>query len=204
MANFTFNPAPFLSAGVQLEDGGNQRIPLAVVNLAGNVLHAHEEYILALDILQILETTYIPELMNQVRDYIAHTFHILICSICRHPFGIGLYQLDITFDKDLVMAGNVHDINVIEVSFINHDHALNRRNWDYSRYGWIMLLGYPLDYRNLVHIDQAITSFGKMVTWHNNGRDFGYVLVKCLYTDPQIVPRSLVLKKGGIEGIGWN
>jgi hypothetical protein len=142
--------------------------------------------------------------MNQVRDYIAHAFHIPVLSVCRHPFGIGLYQLDNAFDKDLVMVGNVHDINGIQVSFINHDHALSRRNWDYSRYGWIMLLGYPMDYRNLAHIDQVITSFGKMVTWHNNGRNLGYVLVKCLYNDPQTVPRSLVLRQGGIEGTGWN
>jgi hypothetical protein len=26
------------------------------------------------------------------------------------------------------MAGNVHDINGIQVSFIIHDHTLNRRN----------------------------------------------------------------------------
>jgi hypothetical protein len=67
-----------------------------------------------------------------------------------------------------------------------------------------MLLGYPLDYRNLAHIDQAFASFGKMITWHNNGRDLGHVLVKCLYNDPQIVTRSLVLKQGEIEGTGWN
>jgi hypothetical protein len=67
-----------------------------------------------------------------------------------------------------------------------------------------MLLGYPLDYRNLAHIDQAVASFGKMVTWHNYGRDLGYILVKCLYNDTQTVPRSLVLRQGGIEGIGWN
>jgi hypothetical protein len=138
--------------------------------------------------------------MNQVRDYIANAFHIPVCSVYCHPFGIGLYQLDNAFDKDLVMAGNVHHINGIQVSFINHDHALNRRNWDYSRYGWIMLLGYSLDFRNLAHIDQVIASFGKMVTWHNNGRDLGYVLVKCLYNDPQTVLRSLVLRQGGIEG----
>jgi hypothetical protein len=53
-----------------------------------------------------------------------------------------------------------------------------------------------LDYRNLVHIDQVIASFGKMVIWHNNGRDIGYVLVKCLYNDPQTVPKSLVLRQG--------
>jgi hypothetical protein len=145
-----------------------------------------------------------PEVMNQVRDYITNAFHILVHSVCCHPFGIGLYQLDSAFDKDLVMAGNVHDINDIHVSFINHDHALNKRNWDYSRYGWIMLLGYPLDYRNLAHIDQAVASFGKMVIWHNNRRDLGYVLFKCLYNDPQTVPRSLVLMQGGIYGTGWN
>jgi hypothetical protein len=128
MASFTVNPMPFLPPGVQPEDGGNQRIPWAIVNLAGNVLHAHEEYILALDILQILDAADIPEFMNQVRHYIAHAFHILVRSVYRSPFGIGLYQLDNAFDKDLVMVGNVDDINGIQVSFINHDHALNRRN----------------------------------------------------------------------------
>jgi hypothetical protein len=137
-----------------------------------------------------------PEVMNQVRDHITNAFHILVCSVCRHPFGIGLYQLDSVFDKDLMTAGNVHDISGIQVSFINHDHDLNRRNWDYSRYGWIMLLDYPLDYRNLAHIDQVIASFGKMVIWHNNGRDLGYILVTCVYNDPQTVPRSLVLRQG--------
>jgi hypothetical protein len=83
---------------------------------------------LALNILQILDIADIPEFMNHVRDYIAHAIHIPVRSICCHPFGIGLYQLDITFDKDPVMAGNVHDINDIQVSIINHDHALNRRN----------------------------------------------------------------------------
>jgi hypothetical protein len=74
-----------------------------------------------------------------VKDYIANAFHISVHSVCCHPFGIVLYQLDSMFDKDLVMASNVHDVNGIQVSFINHDHALNRRNWDYSRYGRIML-----------------------------------------------------------------
>jgi hypothetical protein len=83
---------------------------------------------LAIDILQNVEATDMPEVMNQVRDYITKVFHIPVHSVCCYPFGIGLYQLDSAFDKDLVMAGNVHDINGIQVSFVNHDHALNRRN----------------------------------------------------------------------------
>jgi hypothetical protein len=90
---------------------------------------------LAIDILQNVDAADIPEVTNQVKDYITNAFHIPVHSVCRHPFGIGLYKSDNVFDKDLVMAGNVYDINGIQVSFINHDHNLNRRNWDYSRYG---------------------------------------------------------------------
>jgi hypothetical protein len=45
---------------------------------------------------------------------------------------------------------------------------------NYSRYGWIMMLGYPLDYRRLEFIDQTVSSFGKLITWHNNCRSLGY------------------------------
>jgi hypothetical protein len=152
----------------------------------------------------MLDNTDIPALMHQVSEYIGHNFHIPVHSICHHPFGIGLYQLDTTFHKDLLMAANPHSIDDIDVSFINHDHALNIRNWDYARYGWIMMLRYPLDYRNLMHIDQAISSFGKLITWHNNRRSLGYVLVKCLYNTPQSAPRSLVIKQGVMEGGGWS
>jgi hypothetical protein len=31
-----------------------------------------------------------------------------------------------------------------------------------------MLLGYPIDYNDLEHIDQDVSSFAKLVTWHNN------------------------------------
>jgi hypothetical protein len=85
---------------------------------------------LAIDILQILDATDIPEFINQVRDYIANAFLIPVRSVCHHPFGIGMYKLDNVFDKDLVITSNMHDVNGIQVSFINHDHALNRRNWD--------------------------------------------------------------------------
>jgi hypothetical protein len=86
-----------------------------------------------------------------------------------HPFRIGLYQLDTTFHKDLLMAGNPHVIDGIDVTFINRDHALNRRVMGYTRYGWIMLLGYSLDYRSLEYIDQVVAPFAKLVAWWCGG-----------------------------------
>jgi hypothetical protein len=59
-----------------------------------------------------------------------------------------------------------------------------------------MLLGYPLDYRSLEHIYQAVSSFSKLVTWYNNRRVLGYVLVKCLYNGPASVLAALFSGKG--------
>jgi hypothetical protein len=119
------------------------------------------------------------------------------------PLCIGLYKLDTAFHKDILIQGNPHDIDGVDVTFINQDNALNRRAMNYTRYGWLMLMGYPLDYRCLDYIDQALPPFAKMVIWHNNGRSLGYVLVKCLHNDAEYVPRSLVLRQGNRNGTRW-
>jgi hypothetical protein len=173
-------------------------------NLAGMPVHAHEEYVIAVDTIGILDQADIHLFMHQVSEYIMHTCHLPVRSSCLHPFGIGLYKLDTTFHKDILIQGNPHDIDGVDVTFISQDRALNRRVMNYTRYGWLMLLEYPLDYRSLEYIDQALAPFAKMVTWHNNGRSLGYVLVKCLYNGAESVPRSLVLRQGDKNGTGWS
>jgi hypothetical protein len=42
----------------------------------------------------------------------------------------------------------------------------------------------------------TVSSFGKLITWHNNRRSLGYVLVKCLYNGAQSIPRNLVFRQG--------
>jgi hypothetical protein len=204
MVNFPVDPLPFTPQGLTLKMGG--------------LIGCHERWCTSQAMRfmlmrsmfswwtpqQILDANDIQGFIQQVTDYVLHTFHIPIRSSCRHPFGIGLFELDATFCRDLLFTANTHNIDGIEVNFISHDHALNRRNWNYTRYGLIMLLGYPLDYRNLEHIDQAVSPFAKLVTWHNNMRSLGYVLVKCLYNDVQSVLRSLlVLRQGERNGTGW-
>jgi hypothetical protein len=196
MANFSIDPAPFIPPALQVEDGDPQRVARSFINLSGNVLHAHEKFVIAVDTFQVLDQEDIHPFMHQVGEYITGVMHLLVRSVCRHPFAIDLYQLDTTFHKDLLLEGNPHEIDGIDVTFINHDQALNRRAMNYSRYGWIMMLGYPLDYRSLEFIDQTVSSFGKLITWHNNCRSLGYVLVKCLYNGAQSMPRSLVFRQG--------
>jgi hypothetical protein len=57
--------------------------------------------------------------MHQASDDITQVRHLPVRSVCWHPFGIGLYQLDTTFHKDLLLEVNPHDIDGVDVTFIN-------------------------------------------------------------------------------------
>jgi hypothetical protein len=129
MANFPVDPLPFIPPGIEIDDGRPHRVSRAVVTLSSNVVHTHEEYVLAIDTQQMSAVDDIHPFMHHVPDHINEVFHLPVWSVCCHPFGIGLYQLDTTIHKDLLFSSNPHNIDGIEVTFVSHDHALNRRNW---------------------------------------------------------------------------
>lgn len=104
------------------------------------------------------------------------------------------------------MARNPHMIEGMEIKFIRHDHGLNYRDCPYARRGWILLLGFPLDYLEGRHIETAVSGFAKVLQWVGNLRDKARVLLEVLYDSVLSVPRSLVLRLGmewGGEGRSW-
>jgi hypothetical protein len=127
-----------------------------------------------------------------------------VVSTCMHPLGVGLLEFETSMHRDILMVGNVYAIDGVLIRFIGHDYGRNERSSPYTKYRWIMMLGYPLDYRALNFIDQAVTSFGKLVSWHNNPRAHGFVLVKCLYNGTDYVPRSFIFRKGERSEASWS
>jgi hypothetical protein len=55
MANFPNDSPPFIPPTLEIEDGANERIPRAFVNLSDNPVHTHEEYVIGVDIEGILQ-----------------------------------------------------------------------------------------------------------------------------------------------------
>jgi hypothetical protein len=114
------------------------------------------------------------------------------------------FQLETSLHRDILLAGNIYDIDRVQVRFIRHDHNRNQSEHPYTMFGWIMMLGFLLDYISLKHIDQTMASFGMLVSWHNNPRALGSVLIKCLYNGAHSVPKSLVFRQGDRNGSGWS
>lgn len=204
MANFPVDPHRFIPQHMEIEDGGANRIPRAFVNLSGAPARNFEEYVIAEDVDELLDHGDYAVFVHQIRQFLVDELHVPVRFACIHPLGIGLFQLDSVFHRDALFAANPHEIDGIRVRFVRHYQGINRRDKDYTRYGWIMILGFPLEYRSLEHVDQAVSSFGKMLRWRNPPNRLGYVLVKCLYNEPQSVPRSLVFRQGTRQGSGWS
>lgn len=204
MANFPVNPYRFIPNHIDIEDGGVNRISRAFVNLSGEPARNFKTYIIAEDVDEVLDQDDYVVFMHQVRQFMQDEVHVPVRSACIHPLGIGLFQLESVFHRDALFAENPYDIDGVRVRFVRHDQGLNRRDKDYTRYGWILILGFPLDYRTLEHIDQVVSSFGKMLRWYNPPSKLGYVLVKCLYNEAQSVTRSLVFRQGTRQGSGWS
>jgi hypothetical protein len=141
--------------------------------------------------------------MHQVKNFLINDLRLLVESIHKHPLGIGLFQVETEYHRDLLLVDNPYEIDGVLVRFIRHDHDINRRSFEYSRLWWIFILGYPLEYKTLEHIDQVVATFGKMVSWHNNPNAKGFVLVKRLYNGIDAVLRSIVMGQGNLDGRGW-
>lgn len=58
------------------------------------------------------------------------------------------------------------------------------------------MLGFAPSFMNSFCINQVVSSFRKLMRWHNGLHIKSYVLVKCLYSSIIDVPRSIVLSQG--------
>jgi hypothetical protein len=64
-----------------------------------------------------------------------------------------------------------------------------------------MLLGFPLDYWNNDSIQNAPSSFGRMIMWENDRDHLARLMVRARVTDLQEVPYFLVLTEAeGFQG----
>ncbi|TKW22794.1 hypothetical protein SEVIR_4G251401v4 [Setaria viridis] len=161
------------------EDGGLGRRIRATVSLAGNPVKRHEEFMIATTE-EILSPAQKLALMHDIRDYITIEARKQVRLYSHHPHGIGIYQLRDVCQRDILVRSSPHWVGPHLVSFVNHDKAKNYKRSPYSRTGWIMLLGYPLAYKESHFINQACSPFGKVIHWHHTDTSLGRVLVKAL------------------------
>jgi hypothetical protein len=83
-------------------------------------------YVLAVSAQGFLNQHQVHLMFHQVRDHIMHNLGLPLRSSCLHPLRIGLYQLETTYQKDILLVGGEIEVDGFHVDFVNHDQALNK------------------------------------------------------------------------------
>lgn len=74
------------------------------------------------------------------------------------------------------------------ITALRYNEALNHRTLYFNRECWLMLLGYPLDYRSSDHLQNAIGSFGRLILWEEDRHNLTRTLFLVRVTSLEDVP----------------
>lgn len=183
------------------------RASRADVTIQNHPTKRHEDFVAVLVEPQPPEES-IQDLIHQVVHIINHQYRFQVVRTIRFPLALCLVHLTSEVRTDALLAGDPMVLNNgdFNARFVCPDNLDNRRNCPFSRDGWIMILGIPLDFRNESDIERVVNTFGKLVRWDHRDRVLGRVLARCLYSDPSAIPRKIVMEnpanKGGY-GESW-
>ena len=196
MANFAIDPRRFFPSVMILEDGGQHRRARRTVCVSGGIVKRHEDYAIAITEAQLTPAQQL-QLMHLTRDYIEIEVRKNVLYFAPHPNGVGIYQLRDPCQRDTLVVTSPHWIGGHEVRFVKHDETpMNVCNSPYTRKSWLLLLGYPLDFKDPLILKQVCSVFGQLLFWNSSDHSRARVLVKVMIDNPLEVPRSLVIKHG--------
>jgi hypothetical protein len=95
----------------------------------------------------------------------------------------------------------------MEIATLLSRNTNRGRNWkalNFNREVWLTLLGLPLDYWAQECLEQAITSFGRLISWERDLNKLGRLILKARVIDLESVPHFIVVTDGErAQGESW-
>jgi hypothetical protein len=206
MANFAVHPEPFIPPVMFVEDGRPQRRVRHEIYVRGGVPKTHEDYTIAVvdDNLSITERH---QLLHDITNLVVTQYHLNVRFFALHTHGVGILRLRNACQRDALIALNPHLVGQREVTFFPHDEVpINFRRMSFTRKCWIMLQGYPLDFKDATTLVEVCTPFARVLHWNSEDTSMSRVLLKVLVEDHREIPRDVVIKMGREsdgEGRSW-
>jgi hypothetical protein len=159
MANFAIDPTPFTPPNLFLEDGGPHRRARQVVYISRGVSKMHEDCAIAV-VNEDLSPAQRHQLLHEINHHTVHEVQQQVHYFALHPHGVGIFMLRNACQRDTLIAQNPHFVGLKQVTFCPHDEApMNFRRAAFIRKCWILLLGYPLDFKDSTILTQVCAPF---------------------------------------------
>ena len=104
---------------------------------------------------------------NIVREFlIAHRINprsILPCHL-----GQAYVRFNHAYERDQMISESPMVCGNILISFVKHNEGRNWRRVYFNDDCWVMMLGFPDDYKTERHIHNAVSEFGRLLLWEES------------------------------------
>ncbi|CAM0881195.1 unnamed protein product [Alopecurus aequalis] len=201
MANFPFDPTPFLPP---------DRVALEVAGRPARVRVIHGEMRLTNEDLAIVTIIPMPQgevAFQNVHEILGEYFaekRVAIKSISKCPFGQAYVRFESVEDRDWFVGNGPHVCDDVHLLFQKHNEGLNWRKFNLNREVWIQMIGYPADLRCMHELANAVKSFGMLLLWDRVKSTDAYVLVKIAVVALSDIPTSTAISGADrFSGEAW-
>jgi hypothetical protein len=203
MANYEVDPTPWLPHGHQIIDGGPTRLPRTFYSPSVDPPRRHDN-ICIVELLPPPPAPLIPHWRQQVRIFIENHLQRTVEEVQPCLLGLAFYRLRSPAATAALVNHVPYQIQQgVFVRFLKHDDRDNHRAIQGFLNGWLMFLNIPLDFRTDYDLANAISSFGKLLHWHQDDALLERTICYVAFSSEATVPRDVVFTKfasvGGIK-----
>jgi hypothetical protein len=110
MANFPADSRPFILPELVLDDGGIDRRSRALVHLALGQEARRDDFVIATDVEGVVQPVDAGMWVHQIQDFIENYLKLHSISCSAHPFGLGIFEMGSLFQKDILLSGDIYNI----------------------------------------------------------------------------------------------
>jgi hypothetical protein len=124
---------------------------------------------------------------NIVRDFlIGH--RVVPRAVLPCHLGQAFVKFHHAYERDNMVRQSPMGFGNIQISFVKHNEGRNWRRVFFNEECWMMLLGFPDDYKSERHIHNAISDFARMILWEESDRYPGRIMIRARVISIEVVP----------------
>jgi hypothetical protein len=202
MAYQRADPRPFIPDTFQWVDVPNREFMCRAVAPARPPPTHEDLAIVTFDPLpgNVLDFTVI---RNIVRDFlIGH--RVVPRAVLPCHLGQAFVKFHHAYERDNMVRQSPMGFGNIQISFVKHNEGRNWRRVFFNEECWMMLLGFPDDYKSERHIHNAISNFARMILWEESDRYPGRIMIRARVISIEVVPQFIVYSDPtNVNGDSW-
>jgi hypothetical protein len=136
-----------------------------------------------------------PTVRDVIREYLVEHRNVGVRDIQRSHLGQVLVQFYSVLEHDnLVLLGPQQYLDATFTA-LRHNDAWNHQALFFNRECWLMLLGFPPDYRSSEYLQAAIGLFGRLILWEEDHHNVTRTLLRVRVTSLEEVPQFIVFSE---------